>query len=55
MYLTLCSSGIEPEFTVWKTAILPLNYECWELFGGASNKLKRGLTGSRTQASGEIY
>ena len=25
--LHLRSSGIEPEFTVWKTAILPLNYE----------------------------
>jgi len=45
------SSGIEPELTVWKTAILPLNYErtCTrahqELFVGASSKLREVLPG----------
>jgi len=53
----LRSSGIEPESSAWKAPILPLNYERRVGAGDIISTfqiLKRGLTGSWTQASGVI-
>ena len=50
--LQMRPSGIEPEFTVWKTAILPLNYRRKDGFFERENPNSTGLTRIRTEVGG---
>ena len=38
-YIGLHSPGIEPGTTDWKSAILPLNYECLKMGGKGESEL----------------